>query len=116
MESPCASTCLCRICYEEEERSSTSMESPCACSGTVKFAHRECIQRWCDEKGSNVCEICLQIFKPGYTVPEKKSLVNVAVIRGSMEVDRIDFDPENPALINVADYAVGSDYDVFPWI
>ncbi|XP_065007368.1 uncharacterized protein LOC103985614 isoform X1 [Musa acuminata AAA Group] len=80
MESPCASTCLCRICYEEEERSSTSMESPCACSGTVKFAHRECIQRWCDEKGSNVCEICLQIFKPGYTVPEKKSLVNVVVI------------------------------------
>ncbi|RWV83560.1 hypothetical protein GW17_00054811, partial [Ensete ventricosum] len=56
MESPFASTCLCRICYEEEEQSSTSMESPCACSGTVK------------------------IFKPDYTVPEKKSLVNVVVI------------------------------------
>ncbi|KAG1338790.1 hypothetical protein COCNU_04G010960 [Cocos nucifera] len=101
---------LCRICHEEEEESSTSMESPCACSGTLKFAHRECIQKWCDEKGSTICEICLQTFEPGYSVPPKKALVEVPVtIRGSLEVPRLNYDPENPALINTDD-GVNLDY------
>ncbi|KAJ0978578.1 hypothetical protein J5N97_014052 [Dioscorea zingiberensis] len=90
------SLCLCRICHEEEEESSTTMESPCSCSGTLKFAHRGCIQRWCEEKGSIVCEICLQKFQPGYTVPAKKALVDVPVtIRGSLEVPRWNYDPSS---------------------
>ena len=28
-----------------------------------QFAHRYCIQRWCDEKGNTTCEICLQVKK-----------------------------------------------------
>lgn len=36
MESPTNSVCLCRICYEEEDENSTSMESPCGCSGSLK--------------------------------------------------------------------------------
>ncbi|KAM0947599.1 putative transcription factor C2H2 family [Dioscorea sansibarensis] len=95
----CSSTsrlCLCRICHEEEDESSTSMETPCSCSGTLKFAHRGCIQRWCEEKGSIVCEICLQKFEPGYTVPPKKALVDVPVtIRGSLEVPRLNYDPSS---------------------
>ncbi|XP_039136148.1 uncharacterized protein LOC120273569 [Dioscorea cayenensis subsp. rotundata] len=88
--------CLCRICHEEEDESSTSMETPCSCSGTLKFAHRGCIQRWCEEKGSIVCEICLQKFEPGYTVPPKKALVDVPVtIRGSLEVPRLNYDPSS---------------------
>ncbi|KAJ3686150.1 hypothetical protein LUZ61_015314 [Rhynchospora tenuis] len=85
-----ASTRQCRICHEEEPECSTSMESPCACFGSLQFAHRECVQRWCDEKGSTVCEICLQNFEPGYTVPPKISQpVDVAVtIRGSLDVPR----------------------------
>lgn len=50
----------CRICHEEEAES--FFEVPCACSGTVKFAHRDCIQRWCNEKGNTTCEICLQVL------------------------------------------------------
>ncbi|WOK96084.1 hypothetical protein Cni_G04791 [Canna indica] len=107
--SPPAAMCLCRICHEEEEERSTSMESPCACSGTLKFAHRDCIQRWCDEKGSNVCEICLQKYEPGYTIPEKKALVDVGVtIRGSLEVPRLNYDPENPEFVTDSD--AESDY------
>ncbi|THU69016.1 hypothetical protein C4D60_Mb08t09900 [Musa balbisiana] len=110
---PFASTCLCKICHEEEEESSTSMETPCACSGTLKFAHRECIQRWCDQKGSNVCEICLQVFEPGYTVPEKKALVDVAVtIRESLEASGTNYDPENPGSITLTDDAAGPGYTV----
>ncbi|THU67299.1 hypothetical protein C4D60_Mb05t23190 [Musa balbisiana] len=87
------------------------MESPCACSGTLKFAHRECIQRWCDEKGSNVCEICLQIFEPGYTFPEKKAKLDVAVtIRRSLEIPRPNYDPENQGFITASDDAAGSNY------
>ncbi|KAF3587264.1 hypothetical protein F2Q69_00025663 [Brassica cretica] len=62
----------CRICHEEEEAESY-FEAPCSCSGTVKFAHRDCIQRWCDEKGNTICEICLQDYKPGYTTTSKPS-------------------------------------------
>lgn len=88
--------CLCRICHEEEEEKSTAMESPCSCSGTLKFAHRECIQRWCNEKGSTVCEICLQKFEPGYTVPVKLALIDIAVtIRGSLEVPRLNYESQN---------------------
>ncbi|KAI4373993.1 hypothetical protein MLD38_012044 [Melastoma candidum] len=57
----------CRICQEEDEVH--AMESPCACSGTLKFAHRKCIQRWCNKKGDIRCEICYQVFSPNYSVP-----------------------------------------------
>lgn len=36
LRSLCAATALCRICHEGEFESSKSLESPCACSGTVK--------------------------------------------------------------------------------
>ncbi|KAI3785225.1 hypothetical protein L1987_44340 [Smallanthus sonchifolius] len=57
----------CRICHDEDEES--KMETPCACCGSLKYAHRKCVQRWCNEKGNTICEICLQPFKPGYTSP-----------------------------------------------
>ncbi|XP_061353208.1 uncharacterized protein LOC133297985 [Gastrolobium bilobum] len=65
----------CRICHEEEFESSKSLEAPCACSGTVKFAHRDCIQRWCNEKGNTICEICLQKYEPGFTASPKKAQI-----------------------------------------
>ncbi|XP_028548035.1 uncharacterized protein LOC110113179 [Dendrobium catenatum] len=96
--------CLCRICHEEEEQGTTSMESPCACSGTLKFAHRGCIQRWCDEKGNTVCEICLEKFEPGYTVtapsPAIPHMIEVVItIRGSLEAARINNEIQNPAMV-----------------
>ncbi|KAL2556592.1 RING/FYVE/PHD zinc finger superfamily protein [Forsythia ovata] len=69
----CSATYICRICHEQEFETCKNFEAPCACSGTVKFAHRDCIQRWCNEKGNTVCEICLQTFEPGYTAPSKKA-------------------------------------------
>ncbi|KAL6840050.1 hypothetical protein ACP4OV_029860 [Aristida adscensionis] len=60
----------CRICQEEGEES--AMDSPCACAGTLKFAHRKCIQRWCNKKGNITCEICNQVYSPNYIVPPAK--------------------------------------------
>ncbi|KAG4158917.1 hypothetical protein ERO13_D02G146100v2 [Gossypium hirsutum] len=45
------------------------METPCSCCGSLEYAHRRCVQRWCNEKGNTTCEICHQQFKPGYTAP-----------------------------------------------
>ncbi|XP_027935270.1 uncharacterized protein LOC114190540 isoform X1 [Vigna unguiculata] len=57
----------CRICHDDDE--DTNMETPCSCCGSLKYAHRRCIQRWCNEKGDTTCEICHQQFRPGYTAP-----------------------------------------------
>lgn len=64
----------CRICQEEEEI--FNLEVPCACSGSVKFAHRKCVQRWCNEKGDTTCEICHQTYKSGYTALPRRTSVN----------------------------------------
>uniref|UniRef100_A0A0E0HD73 RING-CH-type domain-containing protein n=1 Tax=Oryza nivara TaxID=4536 RepID=A0A0E0HD73_ORYNI len=70
----------CRICHEEEDEWCAAIESPCGCSGSLKYAHRGCVQRWCDEKGSTLCEICLQNFESDYTIPPKKvQVVETAV-------------------------------------
>ncbi|XP_020571795.1 uncharacterized protein LOC110018724 [Phalaenopsis equestris] len=102
--SSSSSVNFCRICHEEDDENSSSLESPCSCSGTLKFAHRRCIQRWCDEKGNNVCEICLQKFEPGYVVslpqPAKPHLVDVVfTIRETIEVARHNYDPENHTVL-----------------
>ncbi|KAL3641537.1 hypothetical protein CASFOL_012352 [Castilleja foliolosa] len=68
----------CRICQEEDEEK--DMEAPCACNGTLKFAHRKCIQRWCNKKGNITCEICNQIFSPNYSSPPPRSNGDVMTI------------------------------------
>ncbi|KAF8099219.1 hypothetical protein N665_0247s0006 [Sinapis alba] len=57
----------CRICQEESE--TKNLERPCACNGSLKYAHRKCVQRWCNEKGNTICEICHQPYEAGYTSP-----------------------------------------------
>ncbi|KAG6469061.1 hypothetical protein ZIOFF_073759 [Zingiber officinale] len=75
--------------------------------GTLQFAHRKCVQKWCNEKGDTTCEICLQVclsdnlsvflilivtsfqqFKPGYTAPPKLFLYGTRPMhfRGNWEV------------------------------
>ncbi|XP_042496505.1 uncharacterized protein LOC122075512 [Macadamia integrifolia] len=87
----------CRICHDEDEDS--NMETPCSCCGSLMYAHRRCIQRWCNEKGDTICEICHQQFKPGYTAPPK--LLRYGAIpmnfRGNWEISRRDL--HNPRFI-----------------
>ncbi|KAK1408921.1 hypothetical protein QVD17_41082 [Tagetes erecta] len=93
----------CRICHEAEFESCKSLEAPCSCSGTVKFAHRDCVQRWCDVKGNTVCEICLQKFEPGYSTvaslaPSRHNHDTHVSVRESLEVSRTDENPETVAI------------------
>ncbi|QCD98280.1 uncharacterized protein LOC114172685 [Vigna unguiculata] len=96
----------CRICHEEEFESIETLEAPCACSGTVKFAHRDCIQRWCNEKGNTTCEICLQQYEPGYSAPPKKSKINDE----AMSIREEEEESNERTEITVEGVAVESDY------
>ncbi|KAG6471660.1 hypothetical protein ZIOFF_069106 [Zingiber officinale] len=90
----------CRICQDEDE--DIHMEIPCllvlkvsdihaiSFLDTLQFAHRKCVQKWCNEKGDTTCEICLQQFEPGYTAPPKLFLYGTTPMhfRGNWEVSR----------------------------
>jgi len=58
---------VCRICLEDDTLS--SLESPCACTGTQMYAHHACIQKWVNEKHTIRCEICDTDYKGSYAVP-----------------------------------------------
>lgn len=44
----------CRICLEEEG----TLIYPCLCKGSTGGMHRECLEKWVAESGSEICEIC----------------------------------------------------------
>ncbi|KAL3825410.1 hypothetical protein ACJIZ3_021439 [Penstemon smallii] len=89
----------CRICQDEDFDS--RMETPCSCRGSLKYAHRKCIQRWCNEKGDTMCEICHQQFMPGYTAPPPIFRLGGLPmnLRGNWQISRSDLN--NPRIINV---------------
>ncbi|PON47043.1 Zinc finger, RING-CH-type [Trema orientale] len=94
----------CRICHDEDGDS--NMETPCSCSGSLKYAHRRCVQRWCDEKGDTICEICHQQFKPAYTVPPPLFQFGRIPMhfRGNWEMSRRDINsPRIIAMVSSSD-------------
>lgn len=95
-------TVECRICQEED--SIRNLEVPCACNGSLKFAHRKCVQRWCNEKGDITCEICHQPYQSGYTAPPPRSLVEETSIdiRGAWTIGGTPLDLHDPRLLAMA--------------
>ncbi|CAL5419308.1 unnamed protein product [Camellia sinensis] len=102
----------CRICQDEDEDS--NMETPCSCCGSLKYAHRRCIQRWCNEKGDTVCEICQQPYKPGYTAPPPMfQLGGIPMnFRGNWHIVRRDVNnPRFIAMVSTERNLIEPDYD-----
>ncbi|KAI3951184.1 hypothetical protein MKW98_028588 [Papaver atlanticum] len=102
----------CRICQDEDHDS--KMETPCSCCGSLKYAHRRCVQRWCNEKGDTICEICHQPFKPGYTAPPP--LFHYGGIpmsfRGNWEIPRRElYNPRFIAMVSTDRSFLDGDYD-----
>ncbi|KAH9320573.1 hypothetical protein KI387_015212, partial [Taxus chinensis] len=83
-------------------RRPSELDAPCACSGSLKYVHIKCLQRWCNEKGDTICEICHQPYKSGYTALPRPALnlrntdewdVHVsgeAMMRGTVDADDDD--------------------------
>ncbi|GFZ21453.1 RING/FYVE/PHD zinc finger superfamily protein [Actinidia rufa] len=81
-----------------------------------EYAHRGCVQRWCDEKGDTVCEICHQPFKPGYTAPPPMfQLGNIPMnFRGNWAISRRDLNnPRIIAMVSADRNFLRPDYDEY---
>lgn len=60
---PAAANPVCRICFEGQEESSEELcANLCACSGSMGFLHKACLNRWIMESKSIECEVCKQPF------------------------------------------------------
>ncbi|KAL5726631.1 hypothetical protein ACHQM5_009660 [Ranunculus cassubicifolius] len=104
----------CRICQDEDEDS--NMETPCSCCGSLKYAHRRCVQRWCNEKGDTLCEICHQQFKPDYTAPPRLFHYGAVPMnfRGNWEITRRDLqNPRFIAMVSTDRAFLDPDYDEY---
>ncbi|KAM7475628.1 hypothetical protein LguiB_022871 [Lonicera macranthoides] len=101
-EEPLIHTVECRICQEED--SIKNLEAPCTCSGSLKFAHRKCVQRWCNEKGDTTCEICHQPYQPAYTAPPSppRSEETTIDISGGWTIAGTPLDLHDPRLLAMA--------------
>ncbi|XP_076941544.1 uncharacterized protein LOC143611148 [Bidens hawaiensis] len=113
-EEPLIKSVECRICQEED--SVKNLEVPCACSGSLKFAHRKCVQRWCDEKRDIICEICHQPYKPGYTAPPPQSDETIINISGNWTLAGTPLDLNDPRVLAMAaaeQRLLESDYDEY---
>lgn len=51
----------CRICLTTDNQQ--DIVEPCGCTGTVQFAHLECLRCWCVENLALKCEICGSVYK-----------------------------------------------------
>ncbi|KAF7808793.1 E3 ubiquitin-protein ligase MARCH2 [Senna tora] len=104
----------CRICHDEDEDS--NMETPCSCCGSLKYAHRRCVQRWCNEKGDTTCEICHQQFKPGYTAPPPLFQFGriPMTFRGNWEISRRDLNSTHlVSMVSTDQNLINSNYDQY---
>ncbi|XP_057810834.1 uncharacterized protein LOC131025204 isoform X1 [Salvia miltiorrhiza] len=101
-EAPLIGMGECRICQEED--SINNLESPCACSGSLKYAHRKCVQYWCNEKGDITCEICHQPYQSGYTAPARPPSDETSIDIGSVwQISGTPLDMHDPRLLAIAE-------------
>ncbi|XP_042008372.1 uncharacterized protein LOC121756993 isoform X1 [Salvia splendens] len=92
----------CRICQEED--SVNHLETPCACSGSLKYAHHKCVQHWCNEKGDITCEICHQPYQSGYTAPARPPPDETSIdIGGVWRISGTPLDMHDPRLLAIAE-------------
>lgn len=62
----------CRICFGDN--SDQILISPCNCAGTLKFVHRECLDKWRKiSRHDTFCDICKTKYK---FIPETKTHLN----------------------------------------
>ncbi|XP_047333089.1 uncharacterized protein LOC124936619 [Impatiens glandulifera] len=99
-EEPLIQTVECRICQEED--SVQNLEIPCSCRGSLQYAHRKCVQHWCNEKGDTICEICHKPYQPGYTAPAPRVEDATIDINAGWTISGTPLDLHDPRLLAMA--------------
>lgn len=51
---------VCRICRNPGD-ADNPLRYPCACSGSIKFVHQECLLQWLNHSNARQCEVILFI-------------------------------------------------------
>lgn len=52
---------VCRICRNPGEVENP-LRYPCACSGSIKFVHQDCLLQWLNHSNARQCEVCKHPF------------------------------------------------------
>ncbi|CAN7022044.1 unnamed protein product [Brassica rapa subsp. trilocularis] len=114
-EEPLLQAVECRICQEEDI--TNNLETPCACNGSLKYAHRKCVQRWCNEKGDIICEIChQQPYQSGYTAPPPPPPDETIIHIGDDWENGVHLDLSDPRILAMAAaerHFLEADYDEY---
>nr|CAD1840119.1 unnamed protein product [Ananas comosus var. bracteatus] len=77
---------VCRICRNPGE-ADNPLRYPCACSGSIKYVHQECLLQWLNHSNARHCEVCKHpfSFSPVYAedaparLPFQEFLVGMAM-------------------------------------
>ncbi|KAG6710193.1 hypothetical protein I3842_06G172300 [Carya illinoinensis] len=52
---------VCRICRNPGD-SDNPLRFPCACSGSIKYVHQDCLLQWLNHSNARQCEVCKHAF------------------------------------------------------
>lgn len=52
---------VCRICRTSGD-AENQLYYPCACSGSIKYVHQECLLQWLNHSNARQCEVCKHAF------------------------------------------------------
>ncbi|CAH9057800.1 unnamed protein product [Cuscuta europaea] len=52
---------VCRICRNPGE-ADNPLRYPCACSGSIKYVHQDCLLQWLNHSNARQCEVCKHAF------------------------------------------------------
>lgn len=77
---------VCRICRNSGDRDNP-LHYPCACSGSIKYVHQDCLLQWLNHSNARQCEVCKHSFSfsPVYAenaptrLPFREFLVGIAM-------------------------------------
>jgi E3 ubiquitin-protein ligase DOA10 len=67
---------FCRICYETSDTS--KLIEPCACTGSVKHVHVQCLIKWILVSRKTNCELCGERYLDKF--PDSKTQVTLRVV------------------------------------
>ncbi|OWF44942.1 E3 ubiquitin-protein ligase MARCH1-like isoform X1 [Mizuhopecten yessoensis] len=56
---------LCRICQCDilDQEEDSPLVAPCLCSGSMKYVHQACLQKWIKSSDKTCCELCKYEYK-----------------------------------------------------
>lgn len=52
---------ICKVCRSDE--TDGPLFYPCACKGSIRYVHEQCLQTWISHSNTKMCEVCKCQYK-----------------------------------------------------